>query len=300
MFAITGATGNTGTIIAEKLLARRQKVRVIGRDAGRLARLVAQGAESFVAEMTDASPLSRAFEGASAVYAMIPPNMTSPDPRGYQESVSDALSEALSRAKVSHVVVLSSVGADKPEGTGPVAGLHSFEQKLAAVSGLNAVFLRAAYFLENFLPQAEAIKRYGVVAGGLRPDLLIPMIATRDIGTVAAEILERRDFTGKQPRELLGQRDVTCMEVTSIIGKAIGRPDLGCVQMPSEQLKSAMMQIGISAQVADALLELAEALNTGRIVALEQRSSQNTTPTSVESFVAEVFVPYFQAGTAAP
>lgn len=294
MFAITGATGNTGRVVAEKLLARKQKVRVIGRDAGRLARLVELGAEAFVTDITDAEALGKAFDDASGVYAMLPPNMTSTDPRGDQERAGDAVARALRRARVAHAVALSSIGADKPEKTGPVLGLHIFEQKLDAIADLNAVYLRAGYFMENLLPQVEVIKNFGVVSGELRADLRVPMIATRDIGAAAAEFLLACDFSGKQARELQGQRDVTYQEVTSAIGKAIGKPDLAYVQMPPEQLKAAMIQMRMSAQVADQLVELAEALNSGYLVALEQRTPQNTTPTSIETFVGEDFLSRFK------
>src|SRR5437016_2213140 len=194
MFAITGASGNTGCVIAEKLLAQGEKVRVIGREKGRLTRFVQKGAEAFVADVTDATALGKAFNGADAVYAMVPPDLTTPDPRGYQERVSDALAQALKQARVSHAVVLSSVGADKAEKVGPVVGLHNLEQKLNAVAGLNAVYLRAGYFMENTLPQVQVIRNLGKVGGPFRPDQRLSMIATRDIGGVATEILRKRDF----------------------------------------------------------------------------------------------------------
>lgn len=298
MVAITGSTGNTGRVIAEQLLARGEKVRVIGRDSGRLKGFVEKGAEAFVADVTDEGALSRAFDGAQAVYAMVPPNMASADPRGYQERVSDALARALGQARVTHVVVLSSFGADKREKTGPIVGLHNLEEKLNALAGLNAVYLRAGYFMENLLPQVDVIRNFGIVGGPLRADLPVPMIATRDIGAVAARILEKRDFAGKQARELLGQRDLTYKEVASVIGKAIGKPDLGYVQLPPQQLKPALTQMGMSASVADLLLEMAEALNSGHVAPLERRSAENTTPTSIETFVAEEFAPHFQGKAA--
>ena len=298
MFAITGATGNTGSVIAEKLLAQGEKVRVIGRDAVRLARFVRKGAEAFPADVTDAAALSRAFDGASAVYAMLPPNMASADPLGFQERVSDALASALGQASVTHAVVLSSVGADKAENTGPVVGLHNLEQKLNALAGLNAVYLRAGYFMENLLPQVGVIRNFGIVGGPLRADLPVSMIATRDIGATCAKILKKRDFAGKQARELLGQRDLDYQQAASVIGKAIGKPDLAYVQLPPQQLKAALTQMGMSANMADLLLEMAEALNSGHMVALERRSAENTTPTSIETFVAEEFVPRFQGKAA--
>ena len=298
MIATTGATGNTGSVIAEKLLAQGEKVRVVGRDAGRLARLVQKGAEAFVADVTDAAALGKAFNGADAVYTMIPPNFTIADPRGYQEQVSDALSQAIKQAGVSHVVALSSVGADKAEKVGPVVGLHNLEQKLNAVAGLNAVYLRAGYFMENTLPQIQVIRNFGMVGGPFRPDQLLSMIATRDIGAFAAELLHKRDFSGKQARELLGHRDLNYKEVASVIGKAIGKPSLAYMQLPPQQLKPAFVQMGMSAQLADLILEMAEAINSGYMAPLEKRSAANTTPTSYENFVSEVFVSQFQGKTA--
>ncbi len=298
MVAITGATGNTGRVIAEELLARGEKVRVIGRNADRLKRFVEKGAEACVADVTDVEALAKAFDGAQAVYAMIPPNLASTDPRGYQEKVSDALVRALGAARVTHVVLLSSYGADKREKTGPILGLHNLEEKLNALPGLNAVYLRAGYFMENLLPQVDVIRNFGIVGGPLRADLAVPMIATRDIGAAAARLLGKRDFTGKQARELLGQRDVTYKEVASVIGKAIGKPGLKYMQLSPQQLKPALTQMGMSAGVADLLLEMAAALNSGHVAPLERRSAENTTPTSIETFVTEEFVPQFQTKAA--
>ncbi len=237
MYVVIGATGNTGSVIAAKLLGQGENVRVIGRDGGRLGGLVQKGAEAFVADVADAAALTKAFTGAKAVYAMIPPNPSAPDVSGYQERVSDALVTAIKNAGVRHAVVLSSVGADKPEKTGPVVGLHNLEQKLNGVAALNALFIRAGYFMQNLLPQIAVVKKFGVLGGPLRGDLPVAMIATRDIGDRAGEELLRLRFSGKQARELLGQRDLTYREVASVIGKAIGKPQppLHAVAAPGDQ-----------------------------------------------------------------
>jgi uncharacterized protein YbjT (DUF2867 family) len=298
MYAITGATGNTGSVIATKLLGRREKVRVIGRAAGRLEGFVQKGTEAFVADVTDAAALTKAFAGAKAVYAMIPPNVAAPDVSGYQERVSDALVTAITDAGVEHAVVLSSVGADKPDKTGPVVGLHNLELKLSSVAGLNALYIRAGYFMQNILAQIAVIKNFGLLGGPLRAHLPVAMIATRDIGNWAAEELLRLSFVGKQARELLGQRDLTYREVASVVGKAIGKPNLTYAQFPPQQIKPALLQSGMSSSMADLLLEMSEALNSGYMAPLEPRSAQNTTPTTIETFVAEEFVPRFTRTTA--
>lgn len=119
MYIITGATGHTGSIAAEKLLATGAKVRVIGRDAKRLERFSRRGAEAVVADVTDAASLERAFSGARAVYALIPPNIAAPDVRDYQERVTDSLAAAIRNNGIAYAVALSSTGADKTYGTGP-------------------------------------------------------------------------------------------------------------------------------------------------------------------------------------
>ena len=226
MVVITGATGNTGSEAAKALLRKGEKVRVLGRSAERMKELAAHGAEPFLCDVSDAATLATAFAGARAVYAMIPPNLAAPDARAYQDRVSDALAAALEKSGVKHVVSLSSIGADKTEGNGPVAGLYILEHKLNRIPGLNVQHLRAGYFMENTLAQIGVIKSMGMLAGPLRGDLKLPMIATRDIGRFAAQALLKLDFSGQSTRELLGQRDITMDEVAKVIGPAIGKSSL--------------------------------------------------------------------------
>jgi uncharacterized protein YbjT (DUF2867 family) len=145
MYVILGASGNTGAIIADSLLLEGQKVRVVGRDLGRLQRFLRNGAEAFAADVSDAAALTKALGGARAAYLMLPPLNS----REEQERQSDAIATAMKNSDLRYAVHLSSYGAHVPEGTGPVTGLHSSEQKLNAISHLNVLHLRAAYFMEN-------------------------------------------------------------------------------------------------------------------------------------------------------
>jgi uncharacterized protein YbjT (DUF2867 family) len=130
--------------------------------------------------------------------------------------------------------------------------------------------------------------------GPVSPNLKLPMIATRDIGAAAADALLRLAFRGKQTQELQGQRDLDYIEAAVVIGKAISKLDLGYIHAPDNQIRAAMVQMGMSDNVAGLILEMAGALNTGHMRALEPRSAVNTTPTKFETFVAESFVPAYQ------
>lgn len=294
MYVVTGATGNTGRVIANRLLDAGKKVRVISRSADHLKPFAARGAEPFVADLNDEAALAKAFAGAEAVYAMIPPNGASQDFRAEQQRVTDAIAGGLRTAGVKHVVSLSSVGADKPSGTGPVAGLHELENRLNKIAGLNVVHLRPGYFMENTLGQAMAIRAMGKMAGPLKGDLKMPFIATQDIGNAAADLLLKLDFKGQQARELLGQRDLSYNDAAQIIGNKIDNPGLQYVQFPPEEIKPVFIQMGMSANIADLILEMSAALNSGHMRALEPRTAKNSTPTSYETFVTEQFLPLYK------
>jgi len=288
-YVILGASGNTGSIIANFLLSKGEKVRVMGRDAGRLQPFVRKGAEAFTANVSDAAPLTKAFSGARAAYLMLPPITSRED----QERESDAIAKAVKDSGLRYAVYLSSYGAQVPEGTGPIAGLHSAEQKLNAVSGLNVPHLRAAYFMENNLAAIDMIHGIGILGHALLPDLRLPMIATRDVGDYAAQRLLDLDFSGKQTRELLGERDLSMTEATAVIARGIGKPDLRYEQFSYDQLQQALTQMGISSRKAAVYIEMYKAINSGVIAPLEPRSAENRTPTSFEKFVQDVFAPAY-------
>jgi len=298
MYVVLGATGNTGSVIANSLLLKGERVRVVGRDASRLERFVRKGAEAFAANVTDAAAITKAFTGARAAYLMLPPNMTSQDYRADQERESDAIAKAVKDSSLRYAVHLSSYGAQVPEGTGPIAGLHSSEQKLNAITGLNVLHLRAGYFMENNLAAIGMIQAMGVFGHALTPDLKHPMIATRDIGDYAAQRILKLDFSGKQSRELLGERDISMNEATAVIARGIGKPDLRYVQFPYEQVQQVLEQMGIPPKTAGQFIEMYKAINEGVVAGREPRSAENTTPTSFEKFVQDIFVQAYQGKAA--
>lgn len=293
MYVITGATGNTGSVIANKLLDAKKKVRVVGRSKERLQPFVARGAEACVADVTDAAALTRAFENASAVYAMIPPDFRG-DFRAAQDKTGDAIAAAILKAGVTHLVNLSSIGADVPQGAGPISGLHHYEKKLDGMVKLHVLHLRPSYFFENLLMLIPGIRQFGALSTDFRADLAMPMIATHDIGERAAAELLQLSFTGHSTRELLGPREYTFAEIAAILGKAIGNLRLGYVQAPYEQVEQALQQMGLTPENARLISEMDRALNEGRVKAKEKRSAENTTPTSLEQWAQEVFAPAFQ------
>jgi uncharacterized protein YbjT (DUF2867 family) len=294
MYAITGATGNIGSKIADLLLAREEQVRVIGRNAAGLQRFVDKGAEAAVGDLMDGAFAARAFGGATAVFAMIPPNFAAADFRAYQNEVGASIASGIDKAGVRYVVNLSSQGAELTAGTGPILGLRDQELRLNRFEGVNVLHLRPAYFMENLLMNIPLINSSGIAGSALRGDRRFAMIATKDIAASAAERLVMRDFAGKRVQDLLGQRDLTLEEATAVIGRAIGKPELRYVQFTYDDAAKWLRESGASADLARLLIEMSKSINEGRYGV--GRSPQNTTPTSIEEF-AEGFARHFAAST---
>jgi uncharacterized protein YbjT (DUF2867 family) len=169
MYVIIGATSHTGNAAANKLLAHGKKVRVVARNADHLTPLVSKGAEPFSGNVAERDAMTKAFAGADAVYLVVPSDPTIKDYYAYADKVGEAFASAIENNGVKHAVLLSSVGADKTEKTGPILGLRHLEDRLKRISGLNSLFLRTAYFMENTLGQADAICEDGIYGRSAAP-----------------------------------------------------------------------------------------------------------------------------------
>jgi uncharacterized protein YbjT (DUF2867 family) len=147
--------------------------------------------------------------------------------------------------------------------------------------------------MENNLAAIGMIRGIGMFGHALLPDLKLPMIATPDVGTYAAQRLLHLDFSGKQTCELLGERELSMTEATAVIARGIGKPDLRYEQFPYDQVQQVLEQMGMSPKKAAVYIEMFEAINAGLLDAQEQRSTKNSTPTSFEKFVRDVFAPAY-------
>lgn len=298
MYTVLGASGNIGSVITKFLLDKGEKVRVVGRHPGKLQPFVQKGAESLVADVTDAEALSAAFSGARAAFLLVPPNLTSHDYRADQDRISDAVASAVKKSGLQYAVNLSSFGAQAPAGTGPIAGLHHEENKLNAIDKLNVLHLRPAYFFENHLAGVSMIQMMGLFGGAIKADLKIPQIGTKDIGAYAADRLLKLDFSGKQTQELLGERDLSMNEVATVISKALNNSELRYVQFTYEQVEQVLTQMGTPPKTAATMIEMFQGINNGIVAPQESRNAANTTPTSIESFIRDVFIPAFHQNKA--
>ena len=296
-FVITGATGNIGTALVHELLGQGHRVTAIARPSSRLDALRDAGAETKAGDLHDVAFLTEALRGADAAFLMIPPNVTAPDVLEHMRQIGEITVQAVRAAGLKQAVHLSSIGADQPAGTGPVVGLYHQEARLNEIEGLRVAHLRPAYFMENLLANVGLIQHMGIMGSGMRPDLAFPMVATKDIATKAAALLDQ-GFEPGSVHYVLGPQNYSQQDATQAIGQAIGKPELAYVQFPYADAKQGMMGAGLSESMASLYDEMTRNMNEEKVMVHEERTAASTSSTTLEEFAQTVFAPVFKGATA--
>jgi NAD(P)H dehydrogenase (quinone) len=222
MFSITGITGNVGGNVAHYLLAAGQPVRAVVRDRRKGDAWAERGCEVAIADITDATALVSAFKAAEGVFVLVPPNF---DPAvGFPEAqeIAATLKSALEESRPGKVVYLSTIGAQASEPN--LLTQHTIIEQTLSELPMPIAFLRPAWFMENSSWDVVPARENGVISSFLQPpDKPVPMVATADIGRVAAQLLQET-WTGRRVVELEGPRRVTPNEIAATLADVLCRP----------------------------------------------------------------------------
>lgn len=262
MFVVLGVTGQTGKVVAETLLDRKQPVRVVVRSAEQGAVWRTKGAEVAVASLDDVPAMTRAVQGAAGLYLLVPPNYGASAWIEEQRKRVDQAAEALKAGGVAHVVFLSSVGAQIQEGTGPIRAVRYGEQQLRAVAR-HLTVLRPCYFMENWAAGLGMAREQGVLPTFIPPQAKVPMISTGDIGRVAAERLMARG-SEQVIVELAGPEEYSPEQVAMEFGRILERK-VAVQAAPLSAVVPTMTAFGFSDEAAGLFEEMYASFSKGTI-----------------------------------
>ena len=188
MFSIVGITGRVGGDGASRLLGMGKQVRAVVRDEAQSHVWASKGASVAVADMTDGDALGRAIAGSEAVFVTLPP-LFDPSP-GFPEAKGQigSLSVALRQSEAKRIVALSTIGAHLTR-PNRLNSRHMMEESFRQLP-MPVTFLRAGWFTENHAGDVSSAASEGIIHSYLQPiEHAIPMIATKDIGALAATLL---------------------------------------------------------------------------------------------------------------
>ena len=231
MYAITGITGNVGGELARTLLAAHRPVRAVVRNASKGREWAARGCELALAEMEDAAALTAAFTGATVVF-ILPPSEFDPEP-GYPEALAaiNSVVAALKAAKPKKVLCLSTIGADAVQDN--LLSQRTMMEAALRELALPLTILRPAWFIDNAAWDVASARETGLIHSFLLPtDKAFPMVAAKDVGRVAAELIQQ-DWTGVRVVELEGPGRVTPNDIADAFAEIIGKP-VRAVPVPRE------------------------------------------------------------------
>ena len=289
--AVATPSGHVGSAVADFLLDFGGDIRVklLGRRPSKLKNLLARGAALATGSQDDVDYLVKATDGVDVLFWATPPGYGSDDVRALQNRHGRAAATAIRVNRIARVVNLSSIWADMESGAGPVNGLHDVESRLDDVAE-NVTHLRPGLFFENLLWQTDSIREWGKILLPVSNARRFPMIATRDIGRVAATRLASRDWTGRIVHELFGPADLSFREVANVVGQSLGRK-IVYVKCDLEEAREAMLNNAMSENAADLMLELYQAMETGRLRTAESPTAKTTTSTTLAEFARETLLP---------
>lgn len=266
-YVLTGSTGHITKPLAEKLVAAGHHVTIISSNAAKQQEIEALGATAAIGSVDNSDFITTTFTGADAVYLMIPPRWSVTDWLGYQQGVADIYTNAIKAAGIKQVVVLSSVGAHMKKGAGPVDGLAYLEDKIAALSHVNARFLRPSYFYYNLYNMVGLIKHAGIVTSQQPAGHKLVLTHTADIADAAAELLLNPTFTGQHAQYIASDDRHTWQEITQALTEAVGKPGTPYIESSDEQARAGMLQSGLNPIIAEGYVAMGQALRSGEMEA---------------------------------
>jgi uncharacterized protein YbjT (DUF2867 family) len=260
---ITGSLGNISRPLSTKLAANGHNVTVISSDSNKSDQIKSIGATPAIGSVTDEGFLTETLSGADVVYLMIPTNFAAPDIKADIAATGQIYANAVKAAGVKKVVMLSSLGAHLPEGTGPIAGIHRAEEILKKLDGVDLLMLRPAYFYNNFYDNIDMIKHAGIIGSNFGAHQQLALVDPEDIAAVVIENMEK-GFTGQSVIYVASDKP-TLGEVAAALGNAIGKPELPWVEFTDEQAITGMTDAGLPDDIAKNYAEMGAAIRSGII-----------------------------------
>ncbi len=288
MIVVTTPTGTIGHQVLENLLNSGESIRVIVRDPSRLPSQTRERVEVVQGSQGDIDVVNRAFQGADAVFWVLPPDFQSASVEAAYVDFTRPACDAFQSQGVKRVVGVSALGRGWPRNTGLVSGSLAMDDLIAS-TGVSYRALTMPSFMDNLLGQVEAIKSQGMFFSPIAGDLKAPTCASRDIAAVAAKLLLDPSWSGQESIAVLGPEDLSYNDMAQILSEVLGKT-VRFQQIPGEAFKARMTGFGMSEAMAQGMLDMMVAKNEG-LDNTEPRTPQSTTPTSFRQWSEEVLKP---------
>ena len=289
-YVVAGATGRVGSVVARELLARGKQTTVIVRDDAKGTRWRGMGAEVAKGSLGDRSFLTTLLRGVDGFFVLLPENVPPPGFHAPRAQMAEAIAAAVKNSGVPHVVMLSAIAASIPEGNGPAKALHQLERRLGE-SDTSLTRLRPCYYQDNIAGMLAPATTQGIYPSFLPADVALPMVATRDVGRIAAAALAD-DSPATEIVDVLGP-PYSARQLSAALSSALRRL-LHVVEVPPAAHVRTLTGTGMPLEMAEAVAEMMASFAAGRITPCGHRRIVGTTP--IDDVIAGILRPDEAAG----
>lgn len=286
---VTGSLGHISKPLTEELISKGHSVTVISSKPEKKKDIEMLGTNADIGSIEDAKFLTTTFTGADAAYIMEPPvnffdkNIDIPE---YYSNIARCYVKAIRQSGLKQVVHLSSIGGHTDKGNGMLAFHNYVEQIIQSLpSDVAITTLRPVGFYYNLLSFIPAIKHGGAIVTNYNASYKEPWVAPADIAAVVAEEITQ-PFEGRKIRYIASD-EITSDGIATILGEAIGKPDLQWITIPDEQQKNVLLSFGMSEQAAKGLVEMNAARQTGILFEDYNRNKPTLGKTKMTDFAKE-------------
>ena len=217
--AVIGATGNTGSVVAELALENGHDLRALVRNPDACENLALRGAEVVTADLDDPEGISSALTGVDAVYYCSPLPAGHDEPFTVERSRGSNVIDAATSAEIKHFVLLSAMGPETAPGVALIESKRDIERDLAT-SSLEYTILRPSMFMDNVaMAGPDALSGIGLTWPYSESALIQP-IAAADIAHIAFQAMT--SGPRNQSFDLVGPEALTFPQMAREIGLALG------------------------------------------------------------------------------
>ena len=293
-YIITGSLGHISLPVVKNLVAAGHQVTVISSSDDKAKAIEALGAQAAIGSVSDANFVNKTFQGADAVYLMVPPNFATTNWPQYQKEVADNYVQAIQLNNVKNVVQLSSIGAHMGNGAGPIDGLAYLEEKLKQLSNTNIKMLRPSYFFYNLFNMIPLIKNANIMGSNFgNTDEKLVLVHTSDIADAVSHHLLNLNFTGASV-QYIASDECSVADIATALSNAANKPNTPWITFSDDDTLSGMLQAGLPETIAKGYVQMGKSIREGLIQADYWKNKPQLGKVKLADFVKE-FTPAYNA-----
>ena len=209
----------------------------------------------------EARVLKEAFAGADTVFWVVPPDPHAASMTDHYLDFARPACEAIRNHNLRRMVIVSTLGRGYTRDAGLLSAALEMDALIRA-TGVDCRVLRMPFFMENLLGQIKPICSRGTFCLPNAPDRKLATVTTRDVASVAADLLLDGSWTGQDDVAVVGTDDLSPQEMGRVMCRTLRRP-VHFQQTDPQAFEARLLRAGVTEAWTRGLVEMAATQDDG-------------------------------------